>query len=229
MKKFTSADLKLIAMTTMFIDHVGAILIEKSSLYEIGGFQMLDFILRQIGRISFPLYCFLLVEAFFFTRDRKKYALRVLGLAFLSELQYDMAFSFGWNTGRNNVLFTLVLGFMMIWGLSKLEEKYEGKKLLVMSILPVAVTCGISMILHSSYTYMGILIIALLYLLRRDNKLKCILSALVLARTPMASVGFLCAYHYNGEKGKMKIPGWFYQWFYPVHILFLWLVRVAFL
>ena len=66
MKKRTyhGEDLKLWAMWSMLIDHAGAVLIENTSLYQITGFRMLAVACRLIGRISFPLICFLLIEGF---------------------------------------------------------------------------------------------------------------------------------------------------------------------
>lgn len=226
MKEYNGANLKIIAMITMFIDHIGAIIIEKSYLYHASeGWQILDIILRQIGRLSFPLYCFLLVEAFLHTRNRKNYAIRVLLLAFLSEIQYDMAFSLGWNTGRQNVLFTLFLGFILIQILSKLEEKFAGISFYLISAIPITITCILAYILNSSYTYKGILLITVLYLFRRDNKTKCILGAIIMSQTVAAIVSFIFMYKYNGQKGENRIPNWIYQIFYPVHILILWGVR----
>ena len=69
-----SGALKWIALITMLIDHIGAILLERGVIYAYNQglssalsydasifFSKMDFIIRQIGRISFPIFCFLLV------------------------------------------------------------------------------------------------------------------------------------------------------------------------
>ena len=61
--------LKIIAMLSMLTDHIGYI------------FFPTDLTWRYIGRIAFPLYCFLLTEGFFHTRSREKYLLRMAGFA----------------------------------------------------------------------------------------------------------------------------------------------------
>ena len=91
--------LKLIACVTMLIDHIGAVFFP----YAIG--------LRIIGRISFPIYCFLLAEGVHHTRSPLKYGLRLLLVAVISELPYDFLFYGRFTWLRNSVMVTLLLGF----------------------------------------------------------------------------------------------------------------------
>lgn len=118
--------LKLIAMATMLLDHMAAScfyhwgighirveLLGNNSLYLIG---------RMIGRIAFPIFCFLIVEGVHYTKDWKKYGGRLAVLALLSEIPFD----FGLHGlqldrirqtadfGHQNVFFTLLLGMLAV-------------------------------------------------------------------------------------------------------------------
>ena len=66
--------LKLLAMLTMTVDHIGFILLPQ---YEI---------LRIIGRLSMPIYAFLIAEGCRYTRNRVKYLLTILAVAVLCQV-----------------------------------------------------------------------------------------------------------------------------------------------
>ena len=109
----SGAGLKRVAMICMLLDHTGAVLIvpllQQHSLSH--GWTIIYWMLRAVGRISFPVYCFLLVEGFSNTRNIYKYLLRLLAWGLISEVPFDLAFSgqaCDWHS--QNVLFTLFLG-----------------------------------------------------------------------------------------------------------------------
>ena len=107
--------LKRIACLSMLVDHLGASLLENG-LFRCSAIDPrlvgLDQLLRLAGRLAFPIYCFLLVEGFLHTHDLKKYALRMLGFALISEWPFDWAFFSGVYWGHQNVYFTLLLGLL---------------------------------------------------------------------------------------------------------------------
>ncbi|MBQ6875773.1 MAG: hypothetical protein IJN46_06025, partial [Lachnospiraceae bacterium] len=114
-----SADaLKWIAMVTMFIDHLA-----YTSLNPYGPHYVEMYtVMRTIGRIAFPLYCFLLVEGFMHTGNYRRYVLRIGLFALLSEIPFDLALMDSVLEFRsNNVFFTLLAGLLLIWGISRME------------------------------------------------------------------------------------------------------------
>ena len=74
----------------MLIDHVNKALIYPNLVSNDGVLTTVSNIFDIIGRIAFPLFCFLLVEGFFKTRCRKKYLLNLLIFGVISEVPFDM-------------------------------------------------------------------------------------------------------------------------------------------
>lgn len=224
MKKRTyhGEDLKLWAMWSMLIDHAGAVLIENTSLYQITGFRMLAVACRLIGRISFPLICFLLIEGFCHTEDRRKYLMRMGCFALISEIPFDLAFFDKLDLQRQNVFFTLFTGILLLYALEK-AETLEHSPLIRSFMMAAAILAGCAAATAGrfDYSYMGILLIAALYLFRKDRKKQCIAGAVLSLYELTAALAFILVGKYNGEKGDGRLPrNWFYI-FYPLHLLVL--------
>ncbi len=99
-----SFQLKIIAIIAMIIDHIGLFFFPEHILF------------RIIGRISFPIFAFLIVEGFYHTRDIWKYMFRLGVFAVLSEIPFDLL-----TTGKvfdlrhQNVFFTLLIGVVLMY------------------------------------------------------------------------------------------------------------------
>ena len=110
--------LKLIAMVTMLIDHIGAAILLPAHFTGINisntWVDVYD-LSRKIGRTAFPIFVFLLVEGFFHTHSRKKYFGRLLLFALLSEIPFDLAF-YGvlFYESSQNVFLTLAIFILLI-------------------------------------------------------------------------------------------------------------------
>ena len=111
--KITSFTLKIIAIISMLIDHTSIALYyfipyEMNYIYDIG---------RGIGRIAFPLFCFMIVEGCYHTRNKLRYLGSLILLAFISELPFDSLISgkgLQLEYNSQNVFFTLAVGLLMV-------------------------------------------------------------------------------------------------------------------
>lgn len=236
----SASTLKIIALITMLIDHIGAVLLEKGLLPFISSavlagtslnyletdyktWYYINFFLRFIGRISFPIYCFLLVEGFLHTKNVKNYALRLALFALISEIPFDLAF-YGqlWNLGMQNVFFTLFIGLCTLIGMKSLESLPKNQ---VPFRLLVAFTGMIlAEFLQTDYSAFGVLLIVLLYQFRNNLKQQSIIGAISTLWEYTAPLAFVLTYQYNGERGK-QLPKFFFYSFYPLHLLLLVLIR----
>lgn len=240
---FSADMLKLTAMITMLIDHIGAGILEyliiqvplSEKTNEI--LITIDQVLRLIGRISFPLYCFLLVQGFFHTKSRLKYAGNLLLFALLSEYPFDFIFSGGLDFSSSNVLFTLLIGLLTMWGIEKAGSK------IFLQVLISAIGIFTATILHTDYSWMGILLILSLYFLRDNRFWQCTISLILffsalvfrsagyyhsIWRSALRQLSseytlifsFWMMYRYNGRRYLKRGKYLFYS-FYPVHLLLL--------
>lgn len=215
----SSFALKMIAIVTMLIDHIGVTLIPETS--------NAWWVFRIIGRISFPIFAFLIVEGFYHTRNVNKYLLRLGIFALVSEIPFDLAFydSLG-NLHHQNIFFTLFLGLGTIYLMSMIEHKFA-KNLLASNLLDAIVlilACVIAELLLVDYGLYGIIIIAAFYLFR-NSKIMLALVMLIIFSSFMGGISIYAIFSlififlYNGKKGrdcKYLLYG-----FYPVHLLIL--------
>lgn len=215
--------LKRVACLSMLIDHIGASLLENGLFKQGGVWQgavQLDFVMRMIGRLAFPIYCFLLVEGFLHTHDFKKYALRMLGFALLSEFPFDWAFFSGVWWGHQNVYFTLLLGLLAMKTLDTFQTE-EGTPDF-RGILGAAACVIAAAVLQCDYDVRGLALILALYIARRDKKTQCIAGAAFSLFEPVAPLAFGLVWFYNGQRGSSsRAEQWAFYWFYPVHLFVL--------
>ena len=164
----SGAELKLIAIISMLADHVNKALIYPYLESNHGFLAFISDVFDIIGRIAFPLFCFMLVEGYFKTRNRKKYLLNLLLFGVISEIPFDMFTTASFfNMNWNNVMFTLALVLVTVWIIDTLKEKMQKRpKALwyLVSILIVLGMCIVSMSLSLDYEHHAILIGYFFYL-----------------------------------------------------------------
>lgn len=231
--------LKMIAVITMLVDHTAATLVERlmNQMPAFGPvtpenyavWYHFDTVLRGIGRMAFPLYCFLLVEGFYHTRNRAKYALRLFVFALISEIPFDMALRQSlFDSSHNNVFFTLLIGLISMWGIHVVQTYEREKEWIILRILFILVIvfygCIVAELLHTDYGAAGVIAILLMYLFYEKRELGfglMVLSLGFLSDVSEFGALFMLPFidAYNGTRGRqMK---YFFYWFYPVHLLIL--------
>ena len=201
-----SFQLKCIAIVSMALDHTGAVLY-PSQIW-----------LRCLGRIAFPIFCFLIVEGFFHTRDVRRYMGRLGVFALISEIPYDLAFrGVPLEYAHQNVFFTLLIGIGMMVLLERNRE-WPVKAVILLLAMWLAV------LIRSDYNFRGVLLIFVFYIFHESRWLAVTAGGLwnflyqgVIQKYGVLSVLPLALY--NGERGrKMK---YFFYIFYPAHLLLL--------
>jgi len=244
-KGITGSTLKIIAMITMLIDHIGATIVlqfvqrNPNSFDALGNVRMtgmviLYYILRGIGRLAFPIFIFLLLEGFLYTHNRFLYIGRLLLFAVISEIPFDLAVNLSakWilkghflEFTSQNVFFTLAIGMIVLTAL-------EGLRALQMdTILKTILTVGVAALgaalayaMHTDYGAIGVLAICTAYGFRNQKKeLRMAAPCVVLSVLDMlelcALVDAAIVHFYNGKRGlKLK---WVFYIFYPLHLLIL--------
>lgn len=236
----------------MFTDHFFAVLVfHYMTLHTVNGMwdpqiEKVYRMGRAVGRISFVLFAYLIVEGFFYTRSRARYLMRLFLFALLSEIPFDLAFSgkaVDWS--GQNIYWTLFLGMFMLTLWEELG-RCRGHWVLAAQTAVLALTCAVAFFFSVDYRFMGILLIFVLYQTRDRSPVIQLLSAGVvmffctwganciryaesytavyLLRFSLREMYGLFAFAliscYNGERGK-QLPKPFYYCFYPIHLLML--------
>lgn len=228
-KFLTGSALKWFALITMFIDHIGAVLIP--SLYSKGmgdeyiDWEMIYQIFRTVGRLSFPIFCFLLVEGYQHTSNKWKYLGRLIVFAFVSEVCFDWAiYNSLFYTGKQNIFFELALGVLLMIGTDFLEKKFQNLYLQSVSIVSIWFAgMLVARLLELDYGMYGILSIGVLYLFRRIPMFQIFGGALSFYWELPAPLAFLIVWFYNGKRGKQS--KYFFYVFYPLHLALFGLIR----
>ena len=218
--------LRMLALLSMFADHAGLALFPRIGLF------------RCIGRLAFPLYCFLLVQGYVHTRDLGAYARRLLLLAIVSEIPFDLLIFGRLSSGmEQNVLFSLLLSMTALWAVDHCAKEP------VKAAFGVLLVFVAAMLSRVSYGWLGPALCLCFYLLRqsRAQQALCILPIEGVYCLSLALSGVtaswvlvsLCAlfstlpvYLYNGKPGpRHRFMSFLFYASYPLHIAALLIVR----
>ena len=227
----SNSALKVIAVVTMVIDHIGVVFLSKTNiaLLSTAGYTLTLYELsRDIGRLSFPLFAFLLAEGFMRTRDRKKYGWRLFAFALISEIPWNLE-----HRGTiffpesQNVFFTLLLGYLAMCAIYQAEQE-QGKKRIMYLLAPFALLT-LSFFSCADYGFYGVGFILMLWLLRKHPVCRAVVGVCMLPSRWIGGLAFIPMGMYNGKRGfiKGRVLQFAFYAFYPAHMLLFYLIKRA--
>ena len=234
-KPFNNNVLKIIAVVSMLLDHLGLII-----------FPNVIF-LRVIGRIAFPIFAFCIAEGLYYTKSRKKYILTLLLFAIISQIPYYFIFS---TFFKFNVLFTFLIAILAIILIEQYSKSLKNSSVLVSTgyligllfiIIGLTITTPFSFF---EYDIFGVVTVMIFYFLREKPLWKYLLFTLTMILLTLFGAylsneftfATTCQFFsilaiiplmlYNSNRGKLNLKYFFYI-FYPTHLILLWLISLC--
>jgi len=232
-KGLSNDKLKIVALVTMVIDHIGAYLLPNVIF------------LRIIGRISFPIFAFMVAEGCRYTKNKKRY---LLNMAVLSAVTYLLFYPVS-SSKFLRIPFTFTFSVVLIYALQNFSLKWHNgsttEKIISLAILlsafsAVAVICYNFKVDYGLYGCLVPVYISFVWIgngmpgSKRKNSFK---EALF-----MLAIGLLCVYMkyggvqiysffaipllctYNGKRENI-LPKYFFYIFYPLHLAVIFAVK----
>ena len=233
--ELTAAVLHIIAMTLMLMDHLWATLLPAREW------------LTCAGRVAFPIFAFMAVEGYFHTRSFKKYILRMLLFAVLSEIPFDLMYGGTWfYPVHQNVLWTFLLSLLGVWLMEQVRKKGKTWMYLLVCVLVVPAGLVLGTLCMVDYYGVGVLTVFVFYFLH-GRKWWCFLGQLAalywlnvellgglmypvqlfgmdfeLCQQGLALLALIPIWLYRGRQGYHSKPFQYLCYaFYPVHMLLL--------
>lgn len=220
-KGLNNNQLKIIAMISMLIDHIGLVLFPKVT------------VLRYIGRLAFPLYAYMIAEGCRYTKNRKRYLGMIAAMAIVFQIVY---FVFMNGSIYQGILVNFSLSIATIYAIESFikNKKIINRILMVLFVAAVLFAYIYLPIALASYKFdidygiWGLLIPIVVYF--APNKwLRAILCGALLVIMSIVSQKNMQWWSlltiplmllYNGERGSKKLKYLFYV-FYPLHLVIL--------
>ncbi len=236
---------KYLAIFFMFWGHLFSWIVLMRHSDAVTPYTFMPLWMRIITHFSIfcpPVMFFFIADGYKYTRDRKKYAMR-LGIFALIAQPFDwLIFQpiYGWRSG--NVMFTLLFGLLAVMA-------WESKRALRQRVLLVLGCVGLSVLLYADWMIFGVLLILFLHIFREQPKkrltaylilttcwlgVNCIgaeINALFFMDKTLDLAMMIAAYlcmtvFYNGKKGKHpRFAKWFFYAFYPAHYLLIFIIE----
>ena len=218
--------LKIIGLISMVIDHVGYMFFENCMW------------LRIIGRLSFPIFAFMIAEGCKYTSNKLKYFLSVFVVALVCQVG---VFVFDGST-KIYSLMSLAISIPIIYLLQlfkkSLFNKDKSKYVYgILFILSIVTLYFLNKIIEIDYGFFGTILVVLTSLFKREkgkeDNLYLDLILMGIGLILLAKFTFVDQYYallslpilglYSGKRGKLNMK-WFFYLFYPLHFVVLELI-----
>lgn len=226
--------LKLIAIIAMTVDHLTWVIFP--------GYQTAPgiLLLHSIGRITAPIMCFFIAEGYRYTRNIKKYALRLFAFAVISHFAYNFAFGIPFVPFKTGILNQTGVMWALAWGLAALVLMESEKLTTLQKTLALIAICVVSF--PADWSCIAVLVIVSFGTNRGNFKKQAlwmlfyvamyaavfffaidktygILQMAVVLSLPLIRM-------YNGERGKYRGMKWLFYWYYPLHLIACGILRI---
>lgn len=235
----TSFSLHVMAMVFMLCDHLWGTIVPGSDW------------LTCIGRISFPIFAFLIVEGYFHTKDLKKYVLRMLLFAVIAEIPFNLAMGSSlFYPIHQNVLWTYLIAMALIYFNEKVKDKNVFIRVMV-GFATVVIGFILGLLTMVDFYHAGVLTVLAFYFFRH-KKWWCYIGQFVclwyinmellggfgyeinlfgetyfFLRQGLALLALIPIWLYRGKQGYYsKAVKYTYYAFYPVHLLILGMIKI---
>ena len=232
-KKIDAITLKYLAMFMMLLDHLWATIVPGNDW------------MNYIGRLAFPIFAFQIVEGYFHTKDYKRYLKRLFIFALISEIPFNLmtSGSYIYPFGQN-VIFTFIYGIVSIQAIEEIIKHNH----VVKNVVKVLLMMILSIITFPDYNLMGYLTVLLFYVTRNMQYawlyqltgmiylnwysfkgltvyVEAFGKTITVLVQSFAVLSLLLIWQYNGKPGNQNpILRKFAYWFYPLHMLVIYLI-----
>ena len=236
MKKLNSNHLKLIAIIAMTIDHIADLMYPEMPS------NMISIILHIIGRLTAPIMFFFICEGFYYTKNLKKYILRLFIFAIISHFAYCFAFGINYipfSSGnifnQTSIMWSLAWSVVALYIVNCKTNLKEWQKWLLVILINLIT-------FSSDYSCIAVMTILSMYSNRGNLKkqfismsfwilIYAVISYLFVSKVyGLITVGVILVYPllnvYNGKKGKLKWMKWFFYLYYPLHLILIGILRM---
>lgn len=221
--------LKVIAVITMLIDHIGHILLPQM------------FLLRKIGRLSLPIFAFMIAEGCIYTKNKLRYFLGIFLLAVLCQVGYFIA-GYGLDL---SILVTFSYSILIIYALQNFRKQLNGGRWYEMIfafglfVFTVGMTYIINRYYRADYGFWGCMLPLFAYLpvfIKEDASVSTKVVSFAVGVFVLAWRMNMVQYYsllslpllmmYSGKRGKYNIKYIFYV-FYPLHLVILHVIHMC--